>query len=223
MNSHILEFLNHLYHRPPNAPIFFDDLIRSSLKKNRTNTPPAPPVNELAHLHTPSGYDIAIKKIKASVIVNRDKIMKLAEGVIPAPIGVEIDSKTGQLKVPIEIIPVGDVVLKPKIVDDLLINEGFIKLKIIVYSSDSEPCTDARKCLTKEATIPIHSIHQIDGISPGDNVQEKVSIKSISLLGFPDHSLSKAVGKKINLTIKVVLEVKLTISREEIISVLVCK
>ncbi|MDO7788675.1 hypothetical protein P6N53_15710 [Desulforamulus aquiferis] len=166
--------------------------------------------------------DVVVKRIKTLVLLHKDKIIKFGEGVIPAPVGVEIDPKTGELTVPVEIVPVGEVVLNPKIVDSLLINEGFIKIKLIAYNQGPEPCSDAKTCVVKEATIPIQSYHDIEGICPDDHVQEKVEIKSISVMGIPDDSVSNSSGRKVNLIIKIILEVNLTICREEIIPVLSC-
>lgn len=163
-----------------------------------------------------------IKKIKTLVLLHKDTIIKVGEGILPAPIGVDIDSKTGNLTVPVEVVPVGEIVLNPKIVKNLLVNEGFLKIKLISYSPDPEPCLEARKCTVKETTIPVHSIHKIKGICPDDIVHEKVEIKSISVMAIPDDT-EQTLGTKLNLVIKVILEVKLSVLREEIISVLSVK
>lgn len=252
MYNEIFEFLDYLYSRtrnipkpinPPKPPIVTTITPISSPETVPTSLHTSAPIisptstlmAESAHISTPEPVrkltdlqmpsfveDIFVKKIKTFVLLHKDKIMKFGEGIIPAPIGVEIDPKTGELTVPVEIVPVGNVVLNPKIVNDLLINEGFIKIKLISYNQDSEPCPDERKCIVKEATIPIQSFHDIEGICPDDHVQEKVEIKSISVMGIPDDSVPKSGGRKINLIVKVILEVKLTICREEIISVLSC-
>ncbi|MEG6615291.1 hypothetical protein V6C27_02460 [Peptococcaceae bacterium 1198_IL3148] len=223
MYNHIFEFINHLYNNGPHPPIFLTDLIRMSDKNIKTKAQSKPTItHKPEHRHTYSSDNVIKKEIKALVVLHKEKILKYAEGVIPAPIGVEIDSKTGQLTVPVEIIPVSEVILNPKVVNNLLINEGFVKVKIIAYISDPEPCHDERKCITKEATVPIQSVHQIGGIYPDDDIEEKVHIKSISVIGIPDNSLPKSVGQRIDLAIKIVLEVKLIISRKEIISVLAC-
>lgn len=179
------------------------------------------PAHELENMPTllslPFAKDIVIKKIKTLVLVHKEKIMKFGEVVIPAPIGVKIDAKTGKLTVPVEIVPVGDVILNPIIEKNLLINEGFIKLKIIINNPD---CPDVKKFIVKEITIPIQSVHEIIGIRPDDAVQEKVKIKSISVMGIPDDTDSQSAGRKINLIIKIIIEVKLIIAREEVVSVL---
>jgi hypothetical protein len=173
-------------------------------------------------LHIHSTDNVIKKEIKALVVLHKDKIMKHAEAVIPAPIGVEIDPISGQLTVPVEIIPVGEVILNSKVVNNLLINEGFIKIKIIAYISDCEPCPDEKKCITKEATVPIQAVHQIEGICTDDDIEENVHIKTISVFGIPDNNFPKSVGQRINLAIKIVLEINLIISRKENILVLAC-
>lgn len=219
----IFEFINDLYNKGSNAPIFFDDLIRMYNKDTNIEAKSKPAIaNKPEHQHFHSGDNIIKKEIKALVVLHKEKILKCAECVVPAPIGVKMDSKSGQLTVPVEVIPVGEVILTPKIVNNLLINEGFVKVKIIAYISDTEPYCDERKCITKEATVPIQTVHQIEGICTDDDIEEKVHIKSISVIGIPDNNLPKSAAQRINFSIKVVLEVKLIISRKENIIVLAC-
>lgn len=160
----------------------------------------------------------AVKKIKTLVVVAKKTILKVGDTIIPAPIGVKIDPKTGELMVPIKVIPVGDAVLKPEIEKDLLINQGFIKLLLIFKEDDCEPCTDVRKKITKEVLVPIQSVHKIDCLYSGDHIQEKVKVKAITVRGIPVNDC-KSGGTKWDLIIKVILQVKIVIAREEIISV----
>ena len=163
------------------------------------------------------------KKIENYLVVYNKKFVNVAELIIPAPIGVDIDPKSGEITVPVQITPLGDVVLNSIIKNDILINEGFIKTKLFFDNPDPEPCPDVRKGITKVVIVPIQSIHQIDRLCYDDHVQKKVKIKAIIVRGFPDNSTPKSIGRKINLIIKIILEVKLIIFREEIVCIPSCK
>lgn len=165
------------------------------------------------------GSDNKIKELKAPVVVFKETIMKVGESTIPAPIGVKIDYKTGEIMVPVKIAPAGDVVLIPKIEKKLLINEGFVRLKMLFKDPDPEPCPDVRKDIRIEIIVPIQSVHHIDYIRPHDQVQESAKIEAITIRGIPDNSLPRAAGQKANLLIKVVLKVQVTVMREEIVPV----
>ncbi|WP_031516913.1 hypothetical protein [Desulfofalx alkaliphila] len=200
-----------------------NDPINQNITPHLANNNNPTPDNYSDEFHLPFIENIEVKDIKSLVVVHKSRIMKFGETTVPAPLGVNIDPKTGELTVPIEIIPVGDAILKPKVEKNLLINEGFIKLKTIAHHPDLGTCPNTKKCFVKETTIPVQSVHEIKGIRPGDKVQEKVEVKSISVMGIPDNSMPKSAGQKINLLIKIILEVKVVIAREEIISVLSCK
>lgn len=161
--------------------------------------------------------NITLKETKTQVTVFKETIIKVGETTIPTPIGVDINPKTGKIKVPVKITPLCDAVLTPEIVKDLLINEGFIKLQLTFKVSELETCPDVRKIITKEVFVPIQSVHKIDHICPDDNIHERTKIKAITIRGIPDNSMPNSVGTKINLIIKVILEVKLTISREVVV------
>ncbi|MEG6615288.1 hypothetical protein V6C27_02445 [Peptococcaceae bacterium 1198_IL3148] len=160
-----------------------------------------------------------IKEIKTQVVIFKETIMKIGENIIPAPIGVKIDPKIGKIMAPIKIAPASDVVLTPKIEKGLLVNEGFVKVKMLFKNPDPEPCPDVRKSISKEVVVPIQSVHQIDCLRPGDEVKENAKIETITVMGIPDNSSPKSTGQKANLIIKVVLKIKLTILREQVIPV----
>jgi hypothetical protein len=159
------------------------------------------------------------KEIKTLVVVYKNTIMKVGKIVIPAPIGVKIDLKTGKIMAPLKIAPADNVVLTPKVEKGLLINEGFVKIKMLFKNPDPEPCPDVRKSISKEVVVPIQSVHQIDCLRPGDEVKENATIETITVMGIPDNSSSKSTGQKANLIINAVLKIKLTILREQIIPV----
>ncbi|MDO7788679.1 hypothetical protein [Desulforamulus aquiferis] len=163
--------------------------------------------------------DKTIKEIKTFVVVFRDTLTKIGEATIPAPIGVDIDPKTGEVNVPLEITPMGDVVLNPIIGKNKLVNEGSLKIMLTFKDLYPGPCPDVRKSISHEVLVPIQSVHKIEEICPEDHIQEKVEIKSIKVKGIPDKSISKFAGRKMNLLIKVTLQVEVIIAREEIICV----
>lgn len=159
------------------------------------------------------------KKIKALVVIAEKNVQKIGDLTISAPIGVGIDKTTGDLTVPVRLEAMGEPVLRPKIIHDKLINEGFVRAKLIVEDNDPEPCPDVRKGLTKEIFIPIQRVIEIKGISPGDHIQEFAEIKSLSVFAVPDKPQSGFAGAKVKLILKVILDVRIIIAREEIITV----
>ena len=163
------------------------------------------------------------KKVKASVVIAEKTVDKVGDLIISAPIGVDIDKNTGELTAPVRIEALEKPVLKPKILCDLLINQGFLKARLIVEDNDPEPCPDVRKGIIKTVIIPIQSVIDIKGIRPSDHVQEHVKIRSLSVFAIPDLGPNGVVGKKIKLILKVILKVKIVVSREEIICVPVKK
>lgn len=159
------------------------------------------------------------KEIKTLVVVAKKTIMKIGETIIPAPIGVKIDPKTGELLVPVDIKPVGDAVLTPTIEKKLLINEGFIKLKLFFKVPDPKHCPDVKKGIIREVIVPLQSVQEVEQIRPDDDIQEEVKIKAITIRGIPDDTVTNIAGKKINLIIKVIIKVKLIISRKKVMPI----
>jgi hypothetical protein len=163
------------------------------------------------------------KKIKALVVIAEKDVQKIGDLTITAPLGVGIDKTTGDLTVPVLLEAIGEPVLKPKIIPDRLINQGFLHAKLIVEDIDPEPCPDVRKGITKEIFIPIQSVIEIEGICPGDHIQEFAEIESLTVFGVPDKPQSGSAGTKVKLILKVILDVKIIIAREDLITVLVKK
>lgn len=160
------------------------------------------------------------KRIKTSVVIAKKVVQKVGDLVIDAPIGVGIDKATGNLTKPVHLELFGDIVMKPKIIKGKLINEGFVPTRLIVEDNDPEPCPDVRKGIIKQVFIPVQSVIEIKGIKPCDDVDEKIKIESFSVFGLPDTSQGLA---KIKLILKVVLKVKVLISRECVIPVLIAE
>ncbi|MHB8182515.1 MAG: hypothetical protein ACYDDN_01970 [Candidatus Desulforudaceae bacterium] len=160
---------------------------------------------------------LTTKDIKSLVVLVDRKIHKVGKLQIPAPVGVGIDKTTGELNPPVRLELVEDVVLRPKIMKDLLINNGTVKVKLIVDDHDPGPCS-AKKVIVKPLLVPVQSILKIKGIRPGDHIQEFVKVKSLLVFGFPD-STSPSLGTKVRLDIKVILRVRIIIAREEVLTI----
>lgn len=161
------------------------------------------------------------KKIKALVVIAEKNVEKIGDLTITAPIGIGIDKATGDLTVPVRLEAVGEPIMKPKIIHEKLINEGFVRAKLIVEDNDPEPCPDVRKGQTKEVFIPLQSVIEIKGILPGDHIQEFTKIVSLSVFAVPDKPQSGSTGTIVKLILKVILDVRIIISREEIVTVCV--
>lgn len=159
------------------------------------------------------------KKIKTLAVIAKKTVQKVGDLEITAPVGVGIDQTTGNLTAPVRLEILGEPVLKPRIIKNHLINEGFVPAKLIVEDNDPEPCTDIRKGFVQRVFIPFQSVLEFEGIKPGDDIQEKIKVKSTSVMGFPDVRPPGLAGTKVKLILKVILKVKIIISRECIIAV----
>lgn len=159
------------------------------------------------------------KKIKANVVGVKNVISKVGEIVIPAPIGVDFDPETGDPKVPVKITPVGEAILNPSIGTNKLVNEGSLKILLNFINIYPGICPDKNVSIAKEVVVPIQSVHKFDDICPEDHVQEKIKNTTITVKSVPDKALCPYVGRKMNLLIKVILEVEVVISREEVLKV----
>lgn len=159
------------------------------------------------------------KKIKTLVVIAKKTVQKVGDLEITAPVGVGIDNITGNLTAPVRLEISGEPVLKPRILKDKLINEGYVPARLIVEDNDPAPCPDIRKGFVQRVFVPFQSVLEIEGIRPGDDIQEKIKVKSTSVMGFPDFSTHGLAGTKVKLILKVILKVKIIISRECIIAV----
>lgn len=155
--------------------------------------------------------------IKASLIIAKEKIQKVGELQITAPIGVGVDQKTGNLTIPVQLEIVGEPVLKAKIIDNKLINEGFVPAKI--FTKDSNFYSETVQKFAQQVFIPFHSIVEIKGIKPSDDVEEKFTVESTSVMGVPGICDSSLAGSVATLFLRVILKVEILISRNCIISI----
>lgn len=161
------------------------------------------------------------EEIKTLVVIARETVQKVGDLEITAPIGVGIDIETGKLTVPVRLKVVGEPVLQPKILENKLINEGFIPAKLIVEKDDN-PCCDVGKELIQKVFIPFQLVQEIIGIKPGDDIQEEVKVESASVMGVPVVNPCEVAGSTVKLILKVILKVKIVISRECLVTISAC-
>ncbi|ABZ82649.1 hypothetical protein HM1_0024 [Heliomicrobium modesticaldum Ice1] len=153
------------------------------------------------------------------VVVAEKEVKKVADLTIPAPVGVGLDPHTGQLTASVELEPFGEPQLQPKIINNMVINEGIICVKLIVKDNDPAPCPDVRKGFEKKICIPVQTVLECKGIQPDDDIQEKVCISALSVFAVPANSTTGTAGNVVNLILKAILDVKMVIAREEVITI----
>ncbi len=147
-------------------------------------------------------------RIKTNVIIAEIEAIKIASLDLMAPLGVDVDLDTGELTEIVRAEPLRDPVLRKTIIPGKLINEGFLKARLIV-----EP-----EALETILYLPIYSVTKIDGIKPGDQVSEVSELEHISVSGLPDVTPIGQSGYKVKLLVRALLKVQITVTREEIVS-----
>ena len=147
-------------------------------------------------------------RIKTNVIIAEIEATKIASLDLKAPIGVYVDLKTGELTEIVRVEPVRDPVLRKTIIPGKLINEGFLKARLLVEPEDMETIM----------YLPIYSVTKIDEIKPGDQVAEVSELEHISVSGLPDVVPIGQSGYKVKLLVRALLKVQITVTREEIVS-----
>lgn len=161
--------------------------------------------------------DYKERKIKALVVKADLTVQKIGEIQITAPIGVEVDYSTGELKTPVELRLIDQPVFTATIVPDKLINHGQQKAYLVVKKSGSTDCKYSVSSKL-DLDIPIFGMHDIPDIKQGDHIKEVAEVESIDIRGIRD-PIHKECGNMSILLIKVVYKLKVTIAREETISV----
>lgn len=156
--------------------------------------------------------------IKTLVVIAEECVQKMGSFTIDAPVGVGIDAN-GKLTHPVRLEPIGEPILGSTIIENKLINEGYVRAKLIVEDIDPKPCADVRKFVPQVVTIPFQTVHDIPGIRPGDHIQEFSRIEALVVSGTPVPCPPGASGSVVALGLKIVLEVKVVIARECIIAV----
>ncbi len=177
---------------------------------------PAPPDERPREPHPAKPDKLQLKTL---VVVAEEKVQKVGELAIPAPIGVCCDAHTGDLTHCIRLEPVGDPVFRPLVLKDKLVNEGFLTVRVHVDDKDPQPCPDVRKQQAILVSIPFQSIHDLQGICPGDHVQEFAKIEALIVTGIPTACSPGQSGSVLHLNLKAILEVHIIVARECIVSV----
>ena len=156
--------------------------------------------------------------LKTLVVIAEEKLQKVGNLVIPAPLGVTCDAN-GNLSHQITLVPIGEPSFRPVVLKNKLVNEGFLTVRVEVTDNDPQPCPDVRKFPPVIVVIPFQSIHDIPGICPGDHVQEFARIEALLVSGVPGACSPTHSGTAVQLDLKAILEVHLIIAREAVISV----
>ena len=156
--------------------------------------------------------------IKALVIVAEECVEKIGTFNIKAPIGVGV-TPSGKLTHPIRLEPIGEPVLNPTIIPNKLINEGFVRARLIVDDIDPHPCADARKHVPQLVTVPFQAVHDIPGIEPNDHIQEFAKVETLLVSGTPEVCPPGVSGSVVTLTLKVILRVSIIVARECVLAV----
>ncbi|HHW09326.1 MAG TPA: hypothetical protein GXX29_05075 [Firmicutes bacterium] len=156
-------------------------------------------------------------KIKTQILVADESFQKIGDVEITAPPGVGFDHEKGELNRNIIAEAVGAPVLTPTILKDKLVNEGFVKVRLLVEDCDPNPCPDPRKTITQTVVVPFQSVHDICGIKPGDHIQEFPSVEALLVSAVP--GVSSGDGCTTRLRLKAILCIRVIVTRECIVSV----
>lgn len=157
------------------------------------------------------------RSVKALVVKAERTVQKVGAIQVCAPVGVNIDSKTGELLTPVELKLLGEPVFTPTVVPCKLINHGLQKACLIVKRARPSNC-DYVVTSKVDLDIPIFGMHDIPDIQPGDHVQEKAEVESIDIRGIRDPNANECGAGKI-LIIKIVYKVEVCVAREETICI----
>lgn len=147
-------------------------------------------------------------RIKTNVIIAEIEATKIANLDLKAPLGVDVNLDTGELTKVVRVEPARKPVLRKTIIPGKLINEGFLKARLIVEPDEVETVL----------YLPIYSVTKIDEIKPGDQVTEVSELEHISVSGLPDVIPIGQSGYKVKLLVRALLKVQITVTREEIVS-----
>ncbi|NMB20311.1 MAG: hypothetical protein GX979_05550 [Firmicutes bacterium] len=147
-------------------------------------------------------------RIITHVVIAEIEATKIASLEMKAPIGVDVELETGELTKLVSITPLSEPVLRRTILPGKLINEGFLKVKLMVEGNDLE----------HTLYLPIFSVTEIEGIQPGDHVLEFSELEHSSVSGLPDVVPLGQSNYQVKLFVRVLLKLQITVTREEIVS-----
>lgn len=146
-------------------------------------------------------------RIITNVVIAEIEATKIASLELEAPLGVGVDLETGDLTKLVKVIPIGEPVLRRTILPGKLINEGFLKVKLMVEGDDLE----------RTLYLPIFSVTEIEGIQPGDHVLEFSELEHSSVSGLPDVVPLGQSCYQVKLFVRALLRIQITVTREEVI------
>ncbi len=153
--------------------------------------------------------------VKALVVKAEQTIQKVGTIQICSPLGVQVDSRTGELKTPVELKLLGQPVFTPTVVPCKLINHGLQKACLVIQQARHAGC-DFAVSSKVSLDIPIFAMHDIPHLQPGDQVQEKAVVESIDIRGIRNPNSVECDATNI-LIIRIVYKVEICIASEETI------
>ena len=154
--------------------------------------------------------------VKALVVKAELEVQKTGKLQIAAPLGVRVNSATGEIQTPLELELLGEPVFTPTIVPNKLLNHGLQKACLVVRKPGGD-CKLALSSKTK-LDIPIYGMHDIPCLEPGDHIQERAKVESIDLRGIKDPDFQGCETRYV-LLITVVYKVKVIIARERLVPI----
>lgn len=147
-------------------------------------------------------------RIITHVVVAEIEATKIASLEMQAPLGVDVQLDTGELTKQVRVIPLDEPLLRRTILPGKLINEGFLKVQLMVEDNE----------LQNVLYLPIFSVTDIEGIQPGDHVLEFSELEHISVSGLPDVVPLGQSTYRVKLFVRALLNIQITVTREEIVS-----
>lgn len=147
-------------------------------------------------------------RIITHVVVAEIEATKIASLEMQAPLGVDVQLDTGELTKQVRVIPLDEPLLRRTILPGKLINEGFLKVQLMVEDNE----------LQNVLYLPIFSVTDIEGIQPGDHVLEFSELEHISVSGLPDVVPLGQSNYRVKLFVRALLNIQITVTREEIVS-----
>ncbi|HKM42882.1 MAG TPA: hypothetical protein VJZ70_02715 [Limnochordia bacterium] len=147
-------------------------------------------------------------RIITNVVIAEIETTKIASLELKAPLGVGVDLETGDMTKLVKVTPLGEPVLRRAILPGKLINEGFLKTRLIVEGD----------ILERTLYLPIFSVTEIEGIQPGDHVLEFAELEHSSVSGLPDVVPLGQSCYQVKLFVRALLKIQITVTREEVVS-----
>lgn len=150
------------------------------------------------------------QKVKVPKVICTKHVQEIGDLIIPAPSGITLDVNTGLLNVIVSLELARTPQLRNvSLLSGKVINQGVVPVRLLVDN----------KVVIKLLEIPFQGIVECPGVAPGDFVQnhdvqvEGFSVSSVQLLAVDGVTLT------LNLILKVVLEMCISVASERILKV----